>query len=234
MRHLLPAFFTLFSLSIFAQTFPTPPQFFIETCVPVPSDTIRVCDGTDCDFNNDELQAALNAAQAGTVILLEAGAIYTSPFTLPEKPASPGWITVRTAAPDAALPPANTRITPAFASVLPKIIAPPFLQAIVTQSRAHHWYFLGVEFASAAFSYNIVAIGTSETSEANLPHDLTFDRVYAHGHPTQGSRRAFAGDGFRIALVNSWVSDCKEVGADSQAFCAWNGTGFKLVNNPGR
>ncbi|MBC7775724.1 MAG: T9SS type A sorting domain-containing protein [Phycisphaerae bacterium] len=231
MRHFISAFLTLFSLPIFAQTFPIPPQFFIETCVPVSDDTIRVCDGAGCDFNNDELQAALNAAHAGTVILLEAGAIYTGPFTLPEKPAAPGWITVRTAAPDAALPPADTRITPAYASVLPKIIAPPFLQAIVTQSRTHHWYFLGVEFASAAFSYNIVAIGNGETSEAKLPHDLTIDRVYAHGHPTQGSRRAFAGNGFRIALVNSWVSDCKEVGADSQAFCAWNGTGFKLVNN---
>lgn len=234
MRQFLSACLTLFSLSSFAQTFPTPPQVFLETCVPLVTDTLRVCNGAGCDFDNNELQAALNVAQAGTVILLEAGATYIGPFTLPEKPTSPGkagWITVRTDAPDAALPPADTRITPAYASVLPKIVAPPFLQAIVTQSRSHHWYFLGVEFASAAFSYNIVAIGNGETSEANLPHDLTFDRVYAHGHPTQGSRRAFAGNGLRIALVNSWVSDCKEVGADSQAFCAWNGTVFKLVNN---
>ena len=76
-----------------------------------------------------------------------------------------------------------------------------------------------------------MAIGNGEASEADLPHDLTFDRVYAHGHPTEGSRRAFAANGKRIALVNSWVSDCKEVGADSQAFAAWNGTVFKIVNN---
>jgi len=53
------------------------------------------------------VQAALNAAQPGDVITLEAGATFRGPFTLPNK-AGLGWITVRTSAPDSSLPPPGT------------------------------------------------------------------------------------------------------------------------------
>ena len=34
------------------------------------------------------------------------------------------------------------------------------------------------------------------------------------------------------AIVDSYISDIHEVGADSQAICCWNGPGpFKIVNN---
>lgn len=230
MKNLLLLAALISSLSLNGQVLPELPQIFLQTCMPISSDTITVCD-IGCDFDNDQLQEAFDAAQAGTLVLLQPGATYQGTFFLREKPAGEGWIVVRTAAPDASLPDADTRITPSFSNVLPKIIAPPFLQALRTEGRAHHWFFMGIEFAAEGFSYNIVALGNGETSEADLPHDFTFDRVYAHGHPLQGSRRAFAANGKRIALVNSWVSDCKEVGADSQAFCAWSGTVFKLVNN---
>jgi hypothetical protein len=59
-----------------------------------------------------DLQAALNAAQPGDTILLQAGAVFTGGFKLPVKSGS-GVITVRSAAPDSSLPPAGTRITPA-------------------------------------------------------------------------------------------------------------------------
>ena len=68
-----------------------------------------------------DFQAALNAAQPGDVITLQAGASYPGPFTLPNKPGQ-DWITVRTSAPDSSLPPPGTRIDPSYASVLPKIV----------------------------------------------------------------------------------------------------------------
>src|SRR4051794_6599279 len=67
------------------------------------------------------LQAALNAAQPGDVITLAPGATYVGNFVLPNKGAVNDFITVRSAAPDASLPPAGVRVTPADAALLPKL-----------------------------------------------------------------------------------------------------------------
>src|SRR3954464_5659195 len=66
------------------------------------------------------LQAALDAAQPGDTILLEAGAVFTGSFKLPAKGGTT-YITLRSAAPDASLPPAGKRITPSSAPLLAKI-----------------------------------------------------------------------------------------------------------------
>ncbi|HKR57198.1 MAG TPA: hypothetical protein VJS20_12930, partial [Gemmatimonadales bacterium] len=63
-------------------------------------------------------QAALDAAQPGDTVSLEAGAVFRGNFILPRKTGS-GWIVVRTSAPDGDLPPAGTRITPASAALMP-------------------------------------------------------------------------------------------------------------------
>ena len=70
----------------------------------------------------DDLQAAFNAARPGDTILLQAGAAFTGNFVLPAKGGS-SYITVRSAAPDSSLPAAGTRITPAYAGVMPKILS---------------------------------------------------------------------------------------------------------------
>src|SRR4051812_10584883 len=54
------------------------------------------------------LQAALNLAQPGQVVQVQAGATFDGNFILPVKTGS-GTITVRTSTPDAQLP-ANTRV----------------------------------------------------------------------------------------------------------------------------
>ncbi len=58
-----------------------------------------------------DLQTALNDAKPGDTILLEAGATFTGNFVLPAKSGN-GYVTIRSSAPDAALPPSNARITP--------------------------------------------------------------------------------------------------------------------------
>src|SRR5919109_1173848 len=83
---------------------PELPRVFVDTTLVAPTgNTIAVAAGGD-------LQAALDAAQPGDVITLQAGATFTGPFTLPKKSGS-GWIVIRTSAPDAQLPPPGTRIT---------------------------------------------------------------------------------------------------------------------------
>ena len=66
------------------------------------------------------LQAAIDAAQPGDTIVLQAGATFTGPFTLRAKNGT-AYITIRSSTADSQLPPAGTRITPAHAPLLAKI-----------------------------------------------------------------------------------------------------------------
>ena len=71
-----------------------------------------------------------------------------------------------------------------------------------------------------------------QTSPGQVPTDIIFDRCYVHGTPTGGVRRGIAMNGCRMAVVDSYLSDFHEVGADSQAISGWNGPGpFKVVSN---
>src|SRR5688500_8217479 len=92
--------------------------------MPTTSITKTVC-SSGCNYTNDQLQQAINDAQLGTTILLQAGATYTTlddrGLILKNKTTGSGWIIIRTAAPDYALPPPGTRLTPSYSSVLPKI-----------------------------------------------------------------------------------------------------------------
>ncbi|MBI3494102.1 MAG: hypothetical protein HY047_20340, partial [Acidobacteria bacterium] len=213
-----------------AATLPHPPQSFLDTTPIAPTGaTIAVANGGD-------FQAALNAAQPGDQITLQAGAVYTGPFTLPVKSGS-GWITVRTSAPDSSLPPYGTRITPAYASVMPKIVSNGTSPALMTAPGAHHFRFVGIEFtvtSVVSLNYGLVTLGDSaaQTSLTQVPYALTFDRVYVHGNSTVNIARGFAVNSASTAIVNSYISDIHENGFDSQAICGWNGPGpFKIVNN---
>ena len=66
----------------------------------------------------DNLQGALDSAQCGDTIRLKAGTTFTGVFTFPARDCDDGhWIIVRTSAPDSALPPEGTRLTPCYAGV---------------------------------------------------------------------------------------------------------------------
>ncbi|MDX2029587.1 MAG: BACON domain-containing carbohydrate-binding protein, partial [Blastocatellia bacterium] len=207
---------------------PELPRAYVDT-TPVPSSGQRIEVPAGGDF-----QAALDQAQPGDEITLQAGASYIGNFILPVKTGS-GWITIRTSAPDSSLPGADMRITPAYANVLPRILTPNVEPAIEARDGAHHYRFVGVEIAAAetaAFVYNLVLLGEKETTLAQVPHDLIFDRVYIHGAPAFTLRRGIALNSASTAIINSYIADCHEVGVDSQAIGGWNGPGpFKIVNN---
>ena len=98
-----------------AGVLPALPSVFLNTAsIPPTGAIIQVPAGGD-------LQAALDAAQRGDTIMVAAGATFTGPFTLPNKPGA-GWIVVRTSAPDSALPLPTDRIDPSYAPVMPKIL----------------------------------------------------------------------------------------------------------------
>ncbi len=208
---------------------PELPRVFLDTTlVPPTGKTIAVAGGGD-------VQAALNAAQPGDVITLEAGATFTGPFTLPNKTGI-GWIIVRTSAPDSSLPPSGTRVTPSYRSALPKIVVGASSgHAIVAASGAHHFRFIGIELMAAdgVTTFDVVQIGSgSDRSTDTLPHDIIIDRCYIHGLVGQAAKRGIALNGNRLAVIDSYLSEFKDQSQDTQAIMGWNGAGpFKIVNN---
>jgi hypothetical protein len=180
-----------------------------------------------------DFQDALNQAQPGDVITLQAGATFTGNFTLPNKSGS-AWIVIRSSTADSNLPPPGTRISPSYSNVLPKIVSPNSEPAIRAASGAHHFRFIGLEIGHKAGSmiYAIVDFDGGQTSLSEVPHDLIVDRCYIHGNPSDTSRRGVALNSASTAVIDSYISECHESGADSQAVAGWNGPGpFKIVNN---
>lgn len=179
-------------------------------------------------------QAALNQAKPGDTIQLQAGASFKGSFNLPLKAGSE-FITIRTSAPDAQLPPADTRINPTkYAAVLPKLSSPTTEPVISTANGAHHYRFVGIEFGGTKDGfYNIIQIGSTEEKRIeDLPHHIEFDRVYIHSTSPLGQRRGIAANGKFIKITNSHISGIKRKGEESQAICAWATDGpLEITNN---
>jgi hypothetical protein len=183
-----------------------------------------------------DLQAAINAAQPGDTILLEAGATFVGNFTLPDKGPSTEYITIRSAAADSLLPAPGYRISPAYAAHLPKIRSSNDLWALKTDGPAHHWRLLFLEFqANFRGKNDILGIGnaSSQTSEALIPHHIIVDRVLIRGDRLDGQKRAIGLHGRFIRIMNSHISDCKSLknDSDSQAIAGWNGPGPYFIEN---
>jgi hypothetical protein len=185
----------------------------------------------------DNLQRALETAQPGDTIVLEAGATFTGPFTLPSKTGTntdADWITVRTAA---SLPASGVRVTPANADAMPKLVsAGKGDSVLLTAPGAHHFRFIGIEFMpkdASVLVYDVIALGNAtQRTLAEVPHHLIFDQCYIHAHPAQGIKRGIALNSAFTEIRNSYIADFKVVGQDSQAICGWNGPGpFKIINN---
>ena len=180
---------------------------------------------------NDNLQTALDQAQLGDTIVLEAGATVKGRFKLPNKTGS-GWIYV-VSSKLASLPAAGHRVGPNDAVNMPKIVSKPYDSALVTVANSHHFRFVGIEFAPVAGGalYNLIVIGNNETSPETLPNHIVFDRCYVHGDPAVNDRRGILMNGAYVGVVDSYISDFQEVGADSQALLAFNTTGPLQIRN---
>ena len=191
------------------------------------------------------LQAALDMARPGDVLLLPPGATYVGNFMLRNKRAAGGapaggWIVVRTDVPDAALGVAGTRMTPTRAARvgLARILSPNNEPAIGTDAAAHHWRLTGLEIGvtpSAKQMNTLVRFGRPKSGQRTLaetPHHLVIDRSYLHGTPTLDMKRCVTLNSATSAMIDSWVTECHSNNGDSQAVLGYNGGGpFKIQNN---
>ncbi len=205
------------------------PRTYLDTTMPATSGaTITVPAGGD-------LQAAMNRAKPCDVIALANGATFSGNFILPKKSGA-CWIVIRPAN-MTGVPAEGTRMSPeaAAAANLPKILSTSNLGAFATADGAHHFRLIALDVSVPASIPNtgLIRLGTSyETTLAQMPHDLVLDRMYIHGTATGTNRRCVGLNGASSAVIDSYISDCHEQGADAQAIAGWSGPGpFKIVNN---
>ena len=57
------------------------------------------------------------------------------------------------------------------------------------------------------------------------------NHVYVHGDPHLGQKRGIALNAATVTISDSYVSDCKGVGQDTQAIGGWNGPGPYVIEN---
>jgi hypothetical protein len=205
-----------------------------------------------------DFQSALNSANCGDTISLQAGATFTGVFTLPAKGCDDAhWIIIRTSASDSSLPPEGTRITPCYAgvsslpgrpslnckstqNVMAKLLfASPSNGPILFAAGATHYRFLGIEMTRSAGTGVVYSLA-SNVSGGNSDH-IYFDRVWMHGTALDETNRGLMlGPSTTMAVVDSYFSDfhCISItGACTDAQAVAGGTGsaaqgpFKIVDN---
>src|SRR5262245_3464531 len=209
------------------QLSPRLPTLFSAPYVARTGSTIAV--GAGGDF-----QAALNSANPGDLITLNAGSTYTGNYTLPAKAGS-DYIYI---ASSAALTAEGTRVSPATAAGFPKIVAAGSgadQPAFAVANGASFYRLINVEVKpnSGTYSYGLCLLGPyPPASVGDFPHHVILDRCYIHGDPTTGGKRGVLFAGSYQAVIDSYVSDWKGVGQDTQAIGCLSGFGpYKIRNS---
>jgi hypothetical protein len=104
-----------------------------------------------------------------------------------------------------------------------------------TAPGAHHWRIQLLEFAANVGGQgDIIQIGDGSGAQSDLlqvPFEIELDRVYVHGDPLIGQKRGIALNGRAVTIRNSYISDIRAVGMDTQAIGGWNGPGPMLIEN---
>ena len=213
---------------------PSLPRIVLDFSFPVSTGkTHRIDEG-------DNLQRALNNAQRGDEIVLAAGATFTGNYVLPPKSGTvaDGWIVVRSEA-LSHMPALGTRIKPANAGQMPKLVTPNTDPALRTNGATSGWWLAGLEVTISSSvtsqNYGLVSLGVGgapQTTLASVPSDLVLDRMYIHGQSNTQLSRCVGLHSARTQISDSWLDECHGKGFDSQAIWGGNGPGpYKIENN---
>ena len=183
----------------------------------------------------DSVQAALNAAQYGDTVVLQAGVTYVGSFVLPLKRGT-GEIVIQSSRSSELLE--GIRVTPSQSVLFAKLQATTVEPVLKTAAGAHHYRLQGIELSTStakAEVYDLVRLGESRHEQKTLdavPHHLVIDRCYIHGFDNQDVQRGVSLNSAETTISNSYISNIHGVGYDTQAIAGWNGPGpFHIINN---
>jgi hypothetical protein len=206
------------------------------------------------------LQTALNNANCGDTIQLQAGGSFTGIFTFPAKSCSDSnWIIVRTSAPDSSLPPEGTRLTPCYAGITSLPGRPSFNCAttqnvtaklimsamegsgpILFASGANHYRLIGLEVTRQPGGPVVYDLASIQPTSGTMDH-IVFDRVWMHGTAQdETTRGVHLGGSTYVSIVDSFFTDFHCVSmtgscGDSQAIVGGLGSNpmgpYQIVDN---
>ena len=181
---------------------------------PAPGSVINVKAGGD-------FQAALNSAQCGQTIQLQAGATFDGTFNLPAKGCNAqNWIIIRTSSPDSSLPAEGQRLTPCYAGVSSLPGRPAYscqnpsnvlakiennnLGPITLADGANYYRFVGLEITRPVGSKNsAILIGLTGTAD-----HVIVDRSWLHGQAQDETRGGISlAGGTNMAVIDSYFND---------------------------
>lgn len=183
---------------------------------PAPGAIISVNAGGD-------LQAALNSAECGDIIQLQAGATFSGPFVVPAKNCNiNNWIWISTSSPYSALPPEGTRVTPCYDGIAALEGRPQY--ACATPTNVMATVEMAVEgdgpfqFAPGANFYRFVGLEITRPAGTPLPARLfeakktadhiIVDRSWLHGAPQDETYVGVSLNGMtNAAIVDSYFTD---------------------------
>lgn len=246
----------ILSVSLFAADgYDGPAQLPIATVhssmadTPAPGSVVSVNAG-------DDLQGALNRAQCGNTIQLQAGATFTGTFRFPALNCDDNhWIIVRTSSSDSALPAEGQRLTPCYAgvaslpgrpqyscnnpqNVLATLVSGPG-GAVIFRTGANHYRLIGLELTRPRGTKgHVILISVADKGTAN---HIVLDRSWVHGTTQDETKNGFRLTGMNyVAVVDSYFNDfhCTAIiGTCTEAHAVGGGTGdhqdgpYKIEDN---
>lgn len=159
------------------------------------------------------LQAALDAAQPGQTLLLEAGAVFVGNYVLPVKPAGPPII-----------------VRGASSTARPTIRTPNSTPALRTAGATRGWELTDLIFAAGASQGAIVLLGDGTTTTvAGLPADITLDRVWITADTS--AKNGLELHAVNVTVRHTSITGVKLAGIESHAIIIWNGPGPFLIED---
>jgi len=229
------------------------PRVYVQSALadtPAPGSVISVPKGGD-------FQQALNSANCGDTIELQAGAVFVGSYKMPALACDDAhWIIVRTSAPDSSLPAEGTRISPCYAGVSSLPARPPFNCPSTTNVMAQLQYPGNssgpITFANGANHYRFIGLEITRTPDSGVVYNLVFnqheaadhivfDRIWFHGTAKDETERGVMLSGSQYAaIVDSYFSDFHCISktgicVDSQAIAGGIGSlasgPYKIVDN---
>lgn len=187
------------------------------------------------------IQSAINAANRGDTIIVEAGRTYTENLVLRYKSAGTGYVTIQSSA-LANLPAAGNRVTPADAANMPTVRSAssgstPVIEAFPAANPPSHYKFIGINISrhnSTQQQQSLVALGyygTAQDTYQEVPHNFVFDRCLLRGADNAYTRRGFYFNVRDSQIINSYIENIWEDQADSQGILMTNGAERNLISN---